>query len=107
MNESISHNLEEIGMVGKELQVDEIPKTLLCNVHPLMMFQSKMKKICHGIHNSLVNKKIVECFLVDIEIEDELLVIKSLKCLSNFINNDYSSKPSNKPRPFASFIAPK
>ena len=107
MTESISHNLEEIGMLGKELQVDEIPKTLLCNVHPLMMFQSKMKEICHDIHNSLGNKKIAECFLVDIEFEDELFVIKSLKSLSNFINNDYSSKPSNKPGPFATFIAPK
>ena len=94
-------------MVGKELQVDEITKTLLCNVHPLMMFQAKMKEIYHDIHNSLGNKAIVECFLVDIEFKHESFVIKSLKCLSNFINNNYSSKPWNRSGHLASFIAPK
>ena len=94
-------------MVGKELQVDEIPRTLLCNVHPLMMFQAKMKEIYHDIHNSLGNKAIVECFLVDIEFKHESFVIKSLKCLSNFINNNYSSKPWNRSGHLASFIAPK
>ena len=39
MNESKSHNLEVIGTVGMDLWVDEIAKTLLCNVHFLMMFQ--------------------------------------------------------------------
>lgn len=39
MNESKSHNLEVIGMVGMDLWVDETAKTLLCNVHFLMMFQ--------------------------------------------------------------------
>lgn len=39
MNESKSHNLEVIGMVGMDLWVDEIAKTLFCNVHFLMMFQ--------------------------------------------------------------------
>ena len=33
------------GEVGEELYVDHIPKTLLCNAHPLMMFQGKIKRL--------------------------------------------------------------
>ena len=47
MTYSIAHNIKVIGQVAEKLNVDHIPKTLLCNVHPLMM----------DIHNSLGNKK--------------------------------------------------
>ena len=79
VTDSTSHNLEVIAMVEKELQVNEIPKTLFCNVHPLMMFQAKLKEICYDIHNSLGNKKFVECFLVDVDFKHESFVIKSLR----------------------------
>ena len=72
-----------------------------------MMFQGKLKELCQDIHNSLGNKKITEFFLVDVEFKNESFVIKSLKCLWNFINQDYSSKPWNRSGHFASFIAPK
>ena len=72
-----------------------------------MMFQGKIKGLCQDIHNSLGNKKIVESFLVDVDFKNESFVIKSIKCLSNFINQDYSAKPWNRSNHFASFIAPK
>ena len=50
------------------------------------MFQAKMKEIYHDIHNSLGNKKVPECFLVDIDFKDKSFIIVSLKWLSNFIN---------------------
>ena len=62
MTDSTSHNLEVNGIVGKELQVGEIQKTLLCNVQPLLIFQAKMKKIWHDIHNSRENKKLLNTF---------------------------------------------
>ena len=107
MTDSTSHNLEVIGLVAEELEVEHIPKTLLCNIHPLMMFQGQMKGLCLDIHNSLGNKKITDCFLVDVEFKNESFIIKSLKCLSNFINKDYLSRPWNRSSHFASFIAPK
>ena len=67
----------------------------------------KIKELCQDIHNSLGNKKITDCFLVDIEYKNESFVIKSIKCLSNFINQDYSAKPWNRSSHFASFISPK
>ena len=37
MTDSTSHNLNVINLVCEELEVDETPGTLLCNVHPLVM----------------------------------------------------------------------
>ena len=103
MTDSTSHNLEVIERVCQELEVEEVPRTLLCNVHPLMMFQGKIKELCQEIHDSLGKKKISECFLVDIEFQNESFVVKSLKCLTNFINKDYSAKPWNRYSHFSSF----
>ena len=98
MTYSIAHNIKVIGQVAEKLNVDHIPKTLLCNVHPLMM----------DIHNSLGNKKkIVESFLVDVDFKNESFVIKSINFLSNFINQDYPAKPWKRSNHFASFIVPK
>ena len=52
MTDSSSHDLEVMGLMAEELQVEHVPKTLLCNVHPLMMFQGKMKELCQDIHNT-------------------------------------------------------
>ena len=60
VTDSTKYNLEVIGMVEKELQVHEIPKTLFCNVHHLMMFQANMKEICHDIHWG--TKKLLNAF---------------------------------------------
>ena len=80
---------------------------LLCNVHPLMMFQGNMKELCVDIHNSLGKWKNAYFFIVHMELKNELCIIKSLKCLFNFNNKDYSSRAWNRSRYFASFIAPK
>ena len=72
-----------------------------------MMFQGKIKELYQDIHNSLGNKKIAESFLVYVDFKNEFFVIKSIKCLSNFINQDYSAKPWNRSNHFASFVAPK
>ena len=72
-----------------------------------MMLQGKIKELCQEIHDSLGKKKISECFLVDVEFRNESFVVKSLKCLSNFINRDYSAKPWNCHTHFSNFIHPK
>ena len=72
-----------------------------------MMFQGKIKQLCQEIHDTLGHKKINDCFLVDVEFKNESFVIKSLKCLSNFINKDYSAKPWNRHSHFSNFIKPK
>ena len=72
-----------------------------------MMFQGKIKELCQEIHDSLGKRKISECFLVDVEFRNESFVVKSLKCLSNFINRDNSAKPWNRYSHFSNSILPK
>ena len=107
MTDSTLHNLNVINQVAEELGAESVPFTLPCKVHPLMMFQGKIKKFCQQIHDSLGNQKINECFLVDIEFKNQSFIIKSLNCLLNFINRDNSSKPWNSCGHFEAFIKPK
>ena len=55
MTDSTSHNLNVIDLVAEELRAESVPSTLLCNVHPLMMFQGKIKELYQQIHDSLGN----------------------------------------------------
>ena len=104
MTDSSSHNLGVMEMACNQLQVESVPPALLCNVHPLMMFQNKQKQLCQQIHDALGKRKTKYCFLVDVEFQSELFVVKAIKCLSNFINKDSSSKPWNSSDHFSDFI---
>ena len=87
MTDSTSHNLKVTEAVYEELGIEDkkTPKTLLCNVHPLMMFQGKLKKVFQQIHDLIGNHKIKECFLVDTDFHSESFIWKSIRCLNNFI----------------------
>ena len=93
--------------VCQEFAVEDVPGTLLCNVHPLMMLQGKVKELCQEIHNSLGKRKISDCFLVDVDFRNESFPVKAMKCLSNLINKDNSAKPWNRHSHFSKFILPK
>ena len=82
--------------VCDDLQADTAPWTLPCNVHRLMMIDDVRRKlidIYQQIHNSLRKQKISNCFLVGIEFQNLSFVLKAIKCLSNFMNQEYSAKP--------------
>ena len=107
ITDSTPHNLNVISQAAEELGAESVPSTLLCNAHPLTMFQGKIKGLCQQIHDSLGNQKINECFLVDIEFKNQSFIIKSLNCLLNFINRDNSSMPWNRCGHYEAFIKPK
>ena len=107
MTDSTAHNIGVTDMVCAELDIAKIPGQLLCNVHPLMMIQNKIKELCIKIHDELGKKKIKDCFLVDVEFHSESFIVKALKCFSNFINKEYSGKPWNRSQHFSEFIKPK
>ena len=58
-------------------------------------------------HNSLRKQKISDCFMIGIEFQNESFVLKAIKCLSDFINQEYSTKPWNHCNHFEEFIATK
>ena len=45
--------VQEIMDDGKFSLLFKVPNSILCNVHPLMMFQNKIKTLCQTIHDSL------------------------------------------------------
>ena len=94
-------------LVCQNLDVESVSSALLCNVHLLMMFQNKIKLLFEQIHDTLGKKKIKDCFLVDVDFHSESFVLKAIKCLSNFINKDYSCKKWNRYNHFSDFIKPK
>lgn len=107
MTDSTAHNLGVIEKVCQDMEVTNIPSTLLCNIHPLMMFQNKIKKLCQMIHDSLGKRKVSDCFLVDVDFRMESFIMKAIKCLTNFINCENSAKPWNRYSHFSDFIRPK
>ena len=71
---------------------------ILCKIiHPLMMLQGKIKELCQEIHNALGNKKINECFLIDVEFKNESSVVKSLKVSFKFHQSGLFSKTMEQP----------
>ena len=50
-----------------DIEIDTVPSTILCNVHPLMMIDRKLKDLCQQIHNFLRKQKISGFSLVEIE----------------------------------------
>ena len=51
--------------------------------------------------------RIKEFFLVDIDFHSEFFVMKSIKCPSTFICEEYSAKPWNRCNKFGENIKPK
>ena len=107
MTDSTAHNMKIMEQVSKDLDIEETPTTVICNIHPLMMFQAEIKELCQQNHDSFGKTKLNDCFLVDVDYRNESFIIKAIKCLSNLINSDNSSKPWNRHNHFSEFIAPK
>ena len=107
MTDSTAHNIGVIQKVCEDFESLHVPNSLVCNIHPLMMFQRQVKKVFQIIHDAIGNAKIKECFLVDVEFHYESFIVKAITCLSSFINKDFSAKPWKRQSHFESFISPK
>ena len=72
-----------------------------------MMFQRKIKEFCQEFHDMIGKNRIKECFLADTDFHSESFVMKPIKCLSDFICEQYSAKPWNRCNQFGQHIKPK
>ena len=107
LSDSAKHNLGVMNKVCEKLAVNNVPDSLLCHVHPMMMFQRKVKELWMEIHNGFGTDTIKQCFVSEVSFERESFISKALTCLSSFINSDFSEKPWNRQADFDTFIAPK
>ena len=107
MTDSTAHNHNVIQDVCAEFETENTPQSLLCNVHPLMLFQHKINSVYQQIHDAMSDRKLKDCFLVNIDFKNESFIYKAMRCLVSFINKDFSSKPWSRQKHFDSFICPK
>ena len=76
MSDSTAHNLGVVEEICKNLNVKETPGSLVCNVHSLMVLDRKMKELCQKLHDCLGGEKLVDCFVVDVDFEENLFLLK-------------------------------
>ena len=58
MTDSTLHDLGVIEMVCGEVQSEYAPSSLVCNIHPLMIMQRKVKQLFQVIHEKIGNNEI-------------------------------------------------
>ena len=107
MTDSTSHNLGIIEMVWEEVESESVPSSLVCNIHPLMMMQRKVKQLFQVIHYKIGNNEIHKYFYVDVDFKSQSLPSKAIRCLTSFISRNFSTKPWNRQKYFDAFIYPK
>ena len=107
MTDSTSHNLGIIEMVWEEVESEYVPSSLVCNIHPLMMMQRKVKQLFQVIHYKIGNNEIHKYFYVDVDFKSQSLPSKAIRCLTSFISRNFSAKPWNRQKYFDAFIYPK
>ena len=107
MTDSTSHNLGIIEMVWEEVESEYVLSSLVCNIHPLMMMQRKVKQLFQVIHYKIGNNEIHKYFYVDVDFKSQSLPSKAIRCLTSFISRNFSTKPWNRQKYFDAFIYPK
>ena len=87
MADSTSHNLGVIEVCA-ELQTDSVPYLLVFHVHPMMMFQRKLKAVWQEIYDAFGANTIKEYAFTDVDFRNESFIYKSITCLCSFSNSD-------------------
>ena len=63
MTDSTAHNLGIIQDFCAECETESVPDTLICNAHPMMIFQRKVKQVWQEIHDAFGANTIKNCFI--------------------------------------------
>ena len=89
MTNSTAHNLGVIKNVCAQLETEIVPDSWVCNVHPMMMFQRKVKKVWQETLDAFETNTIKDCFITDVDFQNESFISKAVHCLCSFINKDF------------------
>ena len=74
MTDSTAHNLGVIEDVCEELGIEDVPDSLVCQVHPLMMLQRNVMEFWYEIHDAFGSNAIKDCFIVDVDFRNESFI---------------------------------
>ena len=65
--DSTAYNLGVIHDVCAELEMESVPDSLICNVHPMTMCWRKVKQVWQEIHDAFGTNTIKDCFITDVD----------------------------------------
>ena len=67
----------------------------------------KVKQLRQVIHDKIGNDEINKFFYVDVDFKNDSFPLKAMRCLTSFINKDFSTTPWNRQRHFDAFTQSK
>lgn len=105
MTDATSHNLEVEKLLAQQLEVANVPRHLLCHVHPALMFTRELDLVFKEVEEKIGRNKIFASFSVMPDSSDSVTT-QFMDCNSRFVSEDYDHKPWNRSSEFAIHIAP-
>ena len=64
-------------MVCEEVESEHVPSSMVCNIHPLMMMQHKVKQMFQVIHDKIGNNKIKNCCFFTLTLISKVNIFQS------------------------------
>ena len=107
MTDAAAHNFQVDNIIASDFEVDHVPKHLLCQTHPCLMFIKKVLKVFSDIEVSIGPDKIYSNFLVNATTSHETVFKQYIDCLTRLVSTDFDHKSWNYSKEFSLFISPK
>lgn len=106
MTDGTGHNLEVEKMVAESLGSEHVPGHLLCQVHPVNLFNREMQKMWKEVDTTIGPDKIFAGFAVSVSDQQVSVTEQWMDCVTRLVTHDYDQKAWNKAEEFDIFIAP-
>ena len=107
MTFAAAHNFQVDNIIASDFEVDHVPKHLLCQTHPCLMFIKKVLKVFSDIEVSIGPDKIYSNFLVNATTSHETVFKQYIDCLTRLVSPDFDHKSWNYSKEFSLFVSPK
>lgn len=106
MTDGVSHNLLVEERVAEQLGSEHLPKHLICQVHPALMFSRKLQVLWTVVDTTIGPEKIFAGFAVSLSDQQESVTQQWMDCVTRLVTHDYDQKPWNRAGDFDLFISP-
>ena len=106
MTDGTGHNLEVEMMVAEGLGSEHVPGHLLCQVHPVNLFNREIQKMWKEIDTEIGPDKIFAGFAISVCDQQVSVAEQWIDCITRLVTHDYDQKAWNKAKEFDLFIAP-
>ena len=107
MTDAAAHNFEVDDILASEFGVEHVPKHLLCQTHPCLMFIKKVLQVFFNIETSIGPDKIYSSFLVNATSYHDTVFQQYIDCLTRLVSPDFDHKSWNYSKEFSLFISPR